>query len=188
MNYLEERLVPPKNLKFLKFYYNHEKEEIFNNSIVFPFYNRGYGSYYGFQSRRLNNKIFHIELQDPNYPKLYNIFNVDLTKEVYIFEGFFDSLSIDNSVSMNGSDVPTKYLKMIKKPIFVFDNDDTGFKKILKYARIGYSCFIYPENFGHKDFNEYKIHNPSVDTSRIIRDNIYSSEYAIMKAQERQLR
>lgn len=189
--YLRGRRVEESVIDKLLYYFNDQDHKIiFNKSIVFPFYNRGYESYYGFQSRQLSNKIFHIELQDENYPKIYNLFNIDNTKPVYIFEGFFDSIVIDNSIALNGADIPEKYMRMIQTPVFVFDNDETGFKKSIKYAEKGFDVFIYPENFKYKDFNEFycKEKLEKSDMSDFIKSNIFKSYEASMMILDRQIR
>lgn len=189
-SYLLSRKVEERVIDLLLFYYNSKESKSYNESIVFPFYNRGYKSFYGFQSRKLSNKFFHIELQENTYPKVWNLFNIDNSKPVYIFEGVFDSLVIDNSIAINGADIPTKYMNLIQKPIFVFDNDKTGFKKAIKYAEMGYDIFIYPTNFKYKDFNEMycKTDYTKDYISGLIKDNIYGSEEATMLILDRQIR
>jgi hypothetical protein len=188
--YLVSRRVPDETIDKLLYYLSDEEKIVYNRSIVFPFYNKGFKTYYGFQSRQIINKFFHIELQNEDYPKIWNLFNIDNTKPVYIFEGFFDSIVIDNSVALNGADIPQKYMRYIQIPIFVFDNDKTGFLKAMKYAEKGYRVFVYPENFKYKDFNDYYC-KEKVDrkvVSRMIKENTHNGEDAIMLIMDRQMR
>jgi DNA primase len=129
-------------------------------------------------------------LEKENYPKIWNLFNVDNTKPVYIFEGFFDSIVIDNSIALNGADIPSKYMSLIQTPIFVFDNDKTGYMKARKYAEQGYQIFIYPENFKYKDFNEFycKEKLDRKEISDFIKQNVNSAEDSIMLTMDRQIR
>lgn len=148
-HYLTLRRVPEETISRLRL--------IGGDTIVFPFWTKNYGTIYGFQSRQIFDKRFHIELQKPDYPKIWNLFNVDLDKPVYIFEGFFDSIVIDNSIALNGADISPVHLKQIKRPVFVLDNDRTGLIKAKKYLNQGHEIFVYPDNFGYKDFNEFYI-------------------------------
>lgn len=149
--YLKLRKVPEETISRLRL--------IDNDTIVFPFWTKNYGSIYGFQSRQIFDKRFHIELQKPDYPKIWNLFNVDLDKPVYIFEGFFDSIVIDNSIALNGADISPVHLKQIKRPVFVLDNDRTGLIKAKKYSGQGHEIFVYPDNFEYKDFNEFYLNS-----------------------------
>lgn len=148
-HYLTLRRVPEETISRLRL--------IGGDTIVFPFWTKNYGTIYGFQSRQIFDKRFHIELQKPDYPKIWNLFNVDLDKPVYIFEGFFDSIVIDNSIALNGADISPVHLKQIKRPVFVLDNDRTGLLKAKKYLSQGHEIFVYPDNFEYKDFNEFYI-------------------------------
>lgn len=148
-HYLTLRRVPEETISRLRL--------IGGDTIVFPFWTKNYGAIYGFQSRQIFDKRFHIELQKPDYPKIWNLFNVDLDKPVYIFEGFFDSIVIDNSIALNGADISPVHLKQIKRPVFVLDNDRTGLIKAKKYSGQGHEIFVYPDDFEYKDFNEFYI-------------------------------
>ena len=49
---------------------------------------------------------------------------VDFNKTLYITEGPFDSLYIDNAIAMAGADIDWDYLKG-KEAVFVYDNEST---------------------------------------------------------------
>jgi hypothetical protein len=189
VEYLRQRRVPDELLPLLKFYFNDKEEVGFNRSIVFPFWTSDQ-RIYGFQSRALYDKRFHIELQDKTYPKLWNLFRVDLDQPVFIFEGFFDSIVVDNSIALNGADIGADYLRQIKKPVFVFDHDKTGRVKAAKYCKLGYDVFVYPEDFKYKDFNEYYVTENlrRVQVEAFIRKNVRDPDTAQLLMLSRTIR
>jgi len=145
--YLKKRKIPKKMLERL--YYCNTPNHNCSDMVIFPFYKGE--EVYGYQGRSVTEKRFHNNVQEGF--KLYNIYNVDTKKPVYIFESIIDSLFIENSVAMMGSDISTQMLKKLKEPIFIFDNDKTGIEKSLKYA-FGNKIFIWPEALPTKDINE----------------------------------
>ena len=59
---------------------------------------------------------------DDNRTKVYGLDRVDFNKTVYITEGPFDSLFIDNAIAMAGADIDWTLLKD-REAVFVFDNE-----------------------------------------------------------------
>lgn len=183
--YLLKRKVSESQINQLYFYYKINSTQPFNNSIIFPFYYND--KIYGFQSRNIAMKRFNIFLCDESYPKIFNLFNIDLNKDVYIFEGFFDSIFIENSICLNGADISIEYISQIPNPVFVMDNDKTGYEKMKKYADLNHKIFIYPSDFKYKDFNEFvvKTNCKSIEVAHLIRSNIYEKESAQFQLQLR---
>ena len=133
-----------------------DKEKNLTSYIVIPLY---FGKrLYGFTSRSTKDKDFYTRIPEDNVGwKVWNLFNVDFNKPLYIFEGTFDAMSIDNKnvVACLGADFPDEFLKMAKDPIFVYDNtniDKTGLKKAITYAKRNYKVMVWPE-VPFKDFN-----------------------------------
>jgi hypothetical protein len=187
--YLRSRRVPEETIARLRYYCGDYKHPGLNESIIFPFWTSD-DRIYGFQSRNLWQKRFNIQLQNPNYPKLWNLFHVDVEKPVYIFEGFFDSIVIENSIALNGADIDAKYLAQIKKPVFVMDADKTGQEKARKYARLGHDVFIYPDKFPYKDFNEFycRAKPKKILVERFIQKNVQNPDMAEILSLARSLR
>ena len=59
---------------------------------------------------------------DEDAPKLYGLENINTQKPIYILEGPFDSLFVENSVAMCGSDVDIRSFGW-SDYIWVFDNE-----------------------------------------------------------------
>jgi hypothetical protein len=133
-----------------------DKEKNLTDYIIIPLF---YGKrLYGFTSRSTKNKDFYTRIPEDNVGwKVWNLFNVDFNKPLYIFEATFDAMSIEdkNVVACLGADFPEEFLKMAKEPIFVYDNtniDKTGLKKAINYAIRNFKVMVWPKiNF--KDFN-----------------------------------
>lgn len=147
--YINKRKIPSYVAEQL-FYCTKEKLPCYD-MIIFPF--KKENLVYGFQGRSLSGKKFYIHSKNDSF-KVYNIFNVDWEKPVYIFESIIDSLYTPNSITCLGSDISEKILSLLKEPVFVFDNDKVGILKATKYAQQGYKIFIWPTGIKGKDVNE----------------------------------
>lgn len=154
----------------------------FDDSIVMPFIRNSDNKLTGFSSRSLKTKKFIINLFSESAYKIYNLYNIDYSKPVYIFESIFDSLYIDNSIALCGASLPTELLcdDKIKYPVFCFDYDSTGLNRSIEYLHLGYNVFILPDRFQKKvgskiDMNEVVCENnlDQDDVEKIVLSNIY---------------
>ena len=150
INFCKERNILDK---IDSLYYCIHPNNLCSGMVIFPCYMNDGKTLYAFSARHTDLKRFYIHSKNDSF-KVFNIFNVNLNENVFIFESIIDSYTVDNSIACLGADISKNILKMIKKPIFCFDNDITGRKKTLKYLKEKHTCLIYPENFKYKDFNE----------------------------------
>lgn len=146
------------------------------DSIIIPLYtDSSFTKMYGFYSRSISEKFFSTFMQDINIGyKIWNYFNIDNTKEVYIFEGIFDAIAsgLDNVIALMGAKLPEDRLREINKPVFVLDNDRTGLLNSIEYARKG--CKVYIQNkYPQKDINSLMQGNPDLDVKTFIKNNLY---------------
>jgi hypothetical protein len=87
-----------------------------------------------------------------SYDKLshfFNIFNVDFTQPVNLFEGYVDSLFLSNSIGQIGINTDLSFL-LKEEGIdfrFVYDNDLSGNKKAIKMLNNGYKIFLWNKFF-----------------------------------------
>ena len=148
------------------------------NNIIIPLYAdiKDPSSMYGFYARNISEKFFCTYMADINIGyKVWNFFNIDNTKEVYIFEGIFDAIAsgLDNVIALMGAKLPEDRLKEINHPVFVLDNDRTGLLNSIEYARKG--CRVYIQNkYTQKDINSLMQENPDLDVTSFIKKNLYS--------------
>lgn len=91
------------------------------------------------QERLSYNKLSHF----------FNIFNVDFTSTVNIFEGYVDSLFLPNSIGQIGVNTDVSFL--LKEEgldiRFIYDNDKAGFNKTLSMLEDGRKVFLWNKFF-----------------------------------------
>lgn len=152
-----------------------------DNFIVIPFYYED--KCYGFYSRSIVEHRFYTYMPEKNDEfKLWNYYNIDRTKPVYVFEGIFDAVSvyqsgITNVVACCGATPPEKLLNGLDC-VMCFDNDGTGKRNSLKYAKKGFKVLVYPNDLQFKDFNEMLLNNVCISD---IMTNVYSGIQAQIK-------
>ena len=167
--YLDSRLLPIKGLYYTpdinlitsKLEKYKATKFIKDSCIIIPFYSEDKRLIY-FQVRYINNVgIRYITFEiDKSHTKIFGIDKIDKSKPVYVLEGSFDSLFIDNSVAMAGADIDqTFFTKNGIDPVFVFDNEPRNIailKKIKKVIDANYKVVIWDKTFnrGVKDINE----------------------------------
>ena len=82
-----------------------------------------------------------------NISSLFNILNISFGKYITIFEGQFDSLFMDNSISINGvsksHDFIIKLNKLTNKVRVLFDNDKSGLNAERKLLESGVPVFLW---------------------------------------------
>lgn len=172
--------------EFGKWYFGNQdlvidgKKYKLTNSLIIPLYING--KMYGFYSRNIKEKVFYtfIHPSAVGY-KIWNWFNIDKDKPVYIFEGIFDALSaykfgLKNVIACMGAKIPDERLKELKDPIFCLDNDETGLKNILEYSK-KYKVCVFKSKY--KDCNEMMLNN--VNVKDVILSNIVTGIVAQVK-------
>ena len=177
--YAKRRKIPDEIFKNLL--YNDHPDAPWSNMLIFPF--RKGEFVYGFQGRTIDGmKRFHTFSKNESF-KIYNIFNVDLAKPVYIFEAIIDSFYKKNSVAMCGADLSEQVQKMIEQPVYVFDFDKTGVDKAIKYASAGKKVFVCPQELRQfKDFNAAICAGVQPDTlERSVLENTFSGLSAVTR-------
>lgn len=143
-----------------------------NNSVIIPLYYEG--EMYGFYSRSIDKKDFYTYMDSANTGfKIWNWFNIDKTKPVYIFEGIFDAIAsgLDNSIALMGAKIPNERLDELDNPVFVLDNDKTGIKNAIFYSD-KYNVFVQPDDILQKDMNEI-LTKTNINPSTLIKENIF---------------
>ena len=117
------------------------------------------GNLFGYQGRSLDptSKMRYITVMlDEDAPKLYGLENINTQKPIYILEGPFDSLFVENSVAMCGSDVDIRSFGW-SNYIWVFDNEPRNREIVSRIERCinrGDKVIIWPSHIQEKDVNE----------------------------------
>jgi hypothetical protein len=109
-----------------------------------------------------------------SYDKLshfFNIFNVDFSRPVHMFEGYTDSLFLANSIGQIGVNTDLSFL-LKEEGIefrFVYDNDLSGFKKARKMLEEGHQVFLW-NKFFIDVMKEYKGKKPKPEMAKMLKD------------------
>lgn len=180
LQYLDNRGCTYDETKFGKWYFSEQNLKIGDkfyatiNSIVIPLYHNN--TMYGFYSRNIHTKDFATYNPDQNVGfKIWNWFNVDKDKPVYIYEGIFDAIAggLSNSIALMGAKIPEERLKELKYPVFVLDNDKAGITNSIEYTKRNCQIYIQPDSYIEKDMNELKLGNPDLNLPEFIKSNLY---------------
>jgi hypothetical protein len=154
--------------------------------IIIPFIDTN-GEWFGFQGRSLkaDDKMRYITIMlDESKIKIFGLNRADLNKTIYITEGPFDSLYIDNAIAMAGADVDWELLRE-KEVVFVYDNEQRNkeiINRMQKSIDKGYEIVIWPDNLQEKDLNDMFI--AGHDVQSLVEFNTYSGLEAQIKLSE----
>src|SRR4030066_164330 len=156
-------------------YINPETKEVLrlNHRIIIPY--RCKDKIYAFQGRTLLDSEYvpkYLTIKGKNDIKIYNFFDVDKNKRVYVTEGPIDSWFLNNAISVSGrvsehGPVIELFNRTFEDVVFVFDNDLAGEEKTIKYLKEGFKCFKW-----EYDWRECKDINDVVKTFCLTNDTI----------------
>ena len=141
---------------------------------------------FGFQGRSLSSTglRYITVLLDEDQPKIFGLDSIDHEKTIYITEGPFDSLLINNALAMAGADVsglPDNYTNRV----FIYDNEPRNNEitaRIERHINSGDAVVIWPDNIKEKDINDMILAGHLVQ--KMIESNVYSGLTAKLKFNE----
>jgi hypothetical protein len=190
IDYLDNRKIPKPIYKDWFFVEKDINVEVdFKGHIVIPLKRNIDGGIYGFNSRSIYEKEFRNYLFSENGLKIYNLYNVNIDKDIFVFESVFDSLYIENSIASCGVEFPENSIEGIDKSkfVFCFDYDETGLNKALqRLLQHKQRVFIIPEHYQkslsqkvdiNQIVNEFDLTLEQV--RKMILSNIYSEDKKI---------
>ena len=152
--------------------------------IIIPFRNKD-GDIIGYQGRAFGKEIpkYLTVILDKSSPKIYGMDRIDEEKNIYIVEGPFDSLFIDNCVAVAQGDLRIKKYK--DNSILVPDNEPRNrqvCKQIKKFIVNGYKVTLWPRTIIQKDINEMILSGKTKEEIKtIIDNNTYQGTEALMQ-------
>jgi len=143
-----------------------------HSRIIIPFL-REDGTMFGYQGRSLDpkSKMRYITIMLEDRPKIFGLDSVNKKERVYVFEGPFDSMFINNSIAMAGADVHLD--NSFIDPVYVFDNEPRNkeiVKRIDNYIEKGYNVVIWDNTFKGKDVNEMILNGADIEHIKYIID------------------
>ena len=143
--------------------------------IIIPFIDES-GEWFGFQGRSLDkrDRLRYITIMlDENKPKIYGLNRVDKNEKIYVVEGPFDSLFLDNSIAMAGSDVDSRSFGW-SNYIWVYDNEPRNREIVNRIEHTidrGDKVVIWPKDIYDKDIND--MFNSGHNVKSVVESNIY---------------
>jgi transcription elongation factor Elf1 len=170
--YIQQRKIPLKEQKQLYYTDNFqsfvseytEKKVSSNPRIIIPFFDRNM-NIMGFQGRSLPSffkEIRYITIKlSETFPKLYGLHRLPKNPDVvYVVEGPIDSLFLENSVAMMGSDIDHDVLCSLlntNNVVYVYDNEPRNKQIVSKMKNAiqnGKSVVVWPREVRSKDIND----------------------------------
>jgi transcription elongation factor Elf1 len=152
--------------------------------IIIPFIDKE-GVVFGFQGRSLSNTgLRYITiLLDEERPKIFGLNTLDESRRIYITEGPFDSLLVDNGLAMAGADIDiSSTLGGNHDVVFVLDNEPRNKEitnRIERHISQGHQVVIWPSDIKQKDINDMLLAGIAVE--KLIECNVYSGLTAKLK-------
>lgn len=194
--YLENRKIPQDFLSQL-FYcekfkqWTNEQKETFESTkydeprIIIPLINNG--EIFGFQGRSLSKKpkVKYITIiLDENQPKIYGLDRIDWNKTVYIVEGPFDSMFIENSIAMVGADIDKMFFvtNFETNFVMVYDNEKRNKEMVARLEKsieMKFPVVIWPKDLKEKDINDIVLSGQ--DVGSMLKLNTYQGLEAKLK-------
>ena len=194
--YLENRKIPQNFLSQL-FYcekfkqWTNEQKETFESTkydeprIIIPLINKG--EIFGFQGRSLSKKpkVKYITIiLDEDQPKIYGLDRIDWNKTVYVVEGPFDSMFIDNSIAMVGADIDKMFFvtNFETNFVMVYDNEKRNKEMVARLEKsieMKFPVVIWPKDLKEKDINDIVLSGQDVES--MLKLNTYQGLEAKLK-------
>ena len=142
---------------------------------------------FGFQGRSIKpkSKLKYITIiLNENSPKIYGLDKVNFNKIVYMVEGPFDSMFIDNCIAMVGADIDKKFFdnKLKTNFVMIYDNEKRNKQivdRIEKSIDYHLPVVIWPDSIHEKDINDMVL--SGLDVESVIKLNTYSGLKAKLK-------
>lgn len=189
--YLSNRKIPEKFFSQLYFAENYNSWAGVSNThkesrIIIPLLSKQ-KKLFGYQARSLdpNTKLRYItNITDKRYQKLFGLDRVNYGKRIFVTEGPFDSMFLDNSLAMCGADV-TLDRDVFPNRVFIFDNEPRNVEIVKRYEKMidsGESVVIWPQGVKQKDINDMFL--ADLNVNEVVECNIYGGLEAKIKLYE----
>jgi len=151
--------------------------------IIIPLNDKD-GNLMGFQGRAFHNPTqmrYITVMLEKDAPKVYGLDKINESKPIFIVEGPFDSLFLDNSVAMAGSDLDPRSFGW-SDYIWVYDNEPRNreiINRIESTIDRGDKVVVWPSGIDDKDIND--MYNSGIHPQSVVESNIYQGLQAKLK-------
>ena len=151
--------------------------------IIIPLNDKN-GNLMGFQGRSFNKPAsmrYITVMLEKDAPKIFGLDKINDKEPIFIVEGPFDSLFLENSVAMAGSDLDPRSFGW-SDYIWVYDNEPRNreiVNRIESTIDRGDKVVIWPSGIDDKDIND--MFNSGLDPQSMIESNVYQGLEAKLK-------
>jgi hypothetical protein len=152
--------------------------------IIIPFYDEN-KNLLGFQGRALSNskiRYITIKLSEDNI-KIHGLDRLDKTKRIYVVEGPFDSMFLNNCIAAMDASLYNVSLTLGQLDfVFVYDNEPRNSdvcRHMKKTIELGKNICIWPKHILEKDINDMVLAGHSVQS--LIDSNTFNNHRAMLE-------
>lgn len=164
---------------------NHGKENLPNDDRIVLLYRDEGGSVTNVAGRALSDtKLRYITVKLVEGKKIYGLEKIDKRKKIYIVEGQFDSLFLDNCVAAGDSGLCSvaDYFGSGVNTVLIYDNEPRN-KEVVKLLNnsidLGYNVVIWPTGLPYKDINDMVA--DGIDVKTIVENRMFTGTRAMME-------
>lgn len=184
--YVKNRMIPTKFWKELYFaedfknfmdttFPDHGKELFDDDPRIVLLYTNKNGDVTNVAGRSIsNNKLRYITVKVSDEKKVFGLHRANLEATVYITEGQFDSLFLENAIAAGDSNLSGLATDLaLKDYVLVYDNEPRN-KEIVKQINTainsGHRVCLFPDTVDGKDVNEMVMKGKSIDEIKKVID------------------
>jgi len=159
--------------------------------IVFPFYDEN-ENLVGVTARAIRGEKFLlryivVRIKD-NSPMLFNLNKINKDETIYVTEGCFDSMFLDNSIAVGNANLKSTINHLPKeKLVLIYDNErrNANIRGQMRWSLLGnIKICIWPKSIVEKDINEMIMKNRTKEEIiDIINKNTFSSPRGLLEFQ-----
>jgi len=169
VQYLKARKIPEerygdlyyaRSMKELEYLNKLYKDRLIaDERIIIPFRDSS-GNLIGVTGRAMgNSNLRYVTIRvDENKPLVYGMNLIDYTKKIFVVEGQFDSMFVDNCIAPGGTDFNRAVYSLPQEQVvLVLDNQPRNkqvVKKVEYFCQKQYSMVIWPSTWRFKDIND----------------------------------
>ena len=160
-----------------------------NGNLIIPYYNKTLDNIYYLQERSSSGQYFFLKPKEYDneefiFKKIYNLYNVNDSKEIIAFEGVMDTFFVENSISIGGAKNVAiidklKFFYNSDKIFYIQDNDKAGKDSAIKYIQNGGYAFQW-----YKFLRDYNINTSIKDVNDLYIKNIFKDKLNFKILQE----
>lgn len=154
--------------------------------LVIPYTNE-HGKMFAFVARAFGKeepRYYTMKIDDSE--RIFGLDRLDYSKRIYAVEGPIDSLFIDNTIAVSGSNFDCETTRALKSSLVLVPDNEPRSKEIckliLKHINLGYKVCLLPHSIKTKDINDHILSGLTAEqVKHIIDENTFQGAEALLK-------